>query len=540
MGTLLNWTLFGALLLAACASTPQVIPAPTPFNSTQTPENTATIATVPIRVFMDPQLPTNFRTPQKTSTDVTFVETLAESQVQVTFSDAPSNMNWVYALVAPFPTVTDGVSLTDLMKAWRGDFSKNEIKKSILMNEETRSNLSKLWGEPSVQGVKILSSDQIQTQAWKGMPSWAIVPFEELNPKWKVLEIDGKSPLAKDFVEAEYPLVINMKFSGDEQAVSQLNAFAESNPLPIKMTNREASLLSVVMLTGTTALTRDTGKQMDAKGVMYPSGDIMEWFHQADIIHISNEVSFMNGCEIGDRIKFCSKPEYFGLLMGIGANVIELTGNHLLDFGQEPFLYTLNLYKENQIPSYGGGTNLEDARKPLLIEDHGNKIAFLGCNYGFPESDMATSTAPGANPCDKDWIQSAIQDLKKQGYLIIFTFQDIEICTLEPSDSQRGDFFRAAEAGADIVSGSQAHCPQAVTFHEGAFIHYGLGNLFFDQMDPLSQKEMVDLHYFYDGRYISTQFLTGILEDSAKPRPMTATERENLLYQIFEHSVWDN
>jgi hypothetical protein len=50
---------------------------------------------------------------------------------------------------------------------------------------------------------------------------------------------------------------------------------------------------------------------------------------------------------------------------------------------------------------------------------------------------------------------------------------------------------------------------------------------------------MVDLHYFYDGRYISTQFLTAILEDSAKPRPMTVTERENLLYSIFEASIWE-
>jgi poly-gamma-glutamate synthesis protein (capsule biosynthesis protein) len=506
---------------------------------TPTLQSTSAISPETIKIFVDPLLPRDFRSQIKSSEEITFVETLSESQVQLTFSESPSGMNWVYALVVPFPTVMDGAALADLKKAWMGDFTGNAITNSIEMNAETRGIFSKLWGEPSELGVKVLAPDQIQPEPFNGLQRWALIPFEYLNPKWKVLEIDGKSPLSKDFSEGDYPLALNMKFTGDEKAISRLNILLESNPSLIQMTNRDASLLSVVMLTGTTALTRDTGKQMDAKGVMYPTSEIMDWFHRADIIHISNEVSFMKGCVVGDRSKFCSKPEYLGLLMGIGTNVIELTGNHLLDFGVDPFLFTLNLYKQNHIPYYGGGSNLEDARKPLLIEDHGNKIAFLGCNYGYPKSDIATATSPGTNPCDNNWMKSAIQDLKSRGYMVIFTFQDIEVCTPEPVDTQRGDFFRAAEAGADIVSGSQAHCPQAVTFHQGAFIHYGLGNLFFDQMDPLTRKEMVDLHYFYDGRYISTQFLTAILEDSAKPRPMTVTERENLLYSIFGASVWE-
>lgn len=531
--------LIGALLLASCVNSTQVTSTPVLIFPTPILQSTSTIAPETINVFVDPILPSDFRTQIKSSPEVIFVETLSESKVQLTFSDAPSDMNWVYALAVPFPTVMDGVSLADLKRAWMGDFSGNPITNPISMTQETRDIFSKLWGEPSDSGIKILTLEQLQFNPLDGMSKWALVPFAYLYPKWKVLQIDGNSPLSKDFSEADYPLALNMKFSGDEKVISRLKVLLQSNPRLIQMTNRDASLLSVVMLTGTTALTRDIGKQMDAKGVMYPASDIMDWFHQADIIHISNEVSFMNGCVVGDRGKFCSKLEYLGLLTGIGTNVIELTGNHLLDFGVDPFLFTLNLYKQNHIPYYGGGSNLEDARKPLLIEDRGNKIAFLGCNYGVPKSDMATATSPGTNPCDNDWMKSAIQDLKSRGYMVIFTFQDIEVCTLEPADTQRGDFFRAAEAGADIVSGSQAHCPQAVTFHQGAFIHYGLGNLFFDQMDSLMRKEMVDLHYFYDGRYISTQFLTAILEDSAKPRPMTVTERENLLYSIFGASVWE-
>jgi len=536
---LLCWILVGVVILTGCKTqeqSPQILSTST---LTEIPIPTQTTTPSPIRVYIDPKLPSGFRNQFSSLPDAQIVETVDASQVQLTFSVTPSDMFWVYALVAPFPTVTDGVDLTDLKRAWAGDFSTNVIKQPILLSEETKDVFSSLWGEPSKDSVQILASDLLQKQAWKDVSSWAIVPFEELNPQWKVLEIEGKSPLSKDFSYQDYSLSINMNFKGDQDSVQRLEDLLHSDQHLVNLTNRDPSLLSVVMVTGTTALTRDIGKQMDAKGIMYPASDIMNWFKQANIIHISNEVSFMDGCDLRDRGKLCAKPAYLELLIGIGTQVVELTGNHLLDFGPEPFLATLELYRQAGLKTYGGGMDLTDAQKPLLIEDHGNKIAFLGCNYGQPQSDLATTNSPGANPCNNGWMKSTIQDLKKQGYLVIFTFQDMESCTIEPLTSQRGDFFRAAEDGADIVSGSQSHCPQTMTFHQGAFIHYGLGNFFFDQMDPLQQREMVDLHYFYNGRYISTQFLTGILEDSAKPRPMNPTERMNLLTQVFENSVWE-
>ena len=104
---------------------------------------------------------------------------------------------------------------------------------------------------------------------------------------------------------------------------------------------------------------------------------------------------------------------------------------------------------------------------------------------------------------------------------------------------RRFGFRRMADAGALIVSGSQAHTPQAMEFYNGSFIHYGLGNLFFDQMVDFARPEFIDRHVFYDGRYISTELLTAILEDYAKPRPMTPEERAKLLTDIFAASEWN-
>jgi poly-gamma-glutamate synthesis protein (capsule biosynthesis protein) len=76
-------------------------------------------------------------------------------------------------------------------------------------------------------------------------------------------------------------------------------------------------------------------------------------------------------------------------------------------------------------------------------------------------------------------------------------------------------------------------------FHQGSFIHYGLGNLFFDQMHSLAyRQEFLDRHVFYDGRHISTELLTAMLEDFSQPRPMSTQEREQFLERIFEASGW--
>ena len=54
--------------------------------------------------------------------------------------------------------------------------------------------------------------------------------------------------------------------------------------------------MTVVVMTGTTSLVRGTAYMMNLKGITYPGLDIQPWLSQADITHISNEVSFYGGC----------------------------------------------------------------------------------------------------------------------------------------------------------------------------------------------------------------------------------------------------
>ena len=77
-----------------------------------------------------------------------------------------------------------------------------------------------------------------------------------------------------------------------------------------------------------------------------------------------------------------------------------------------------------------------------------------------------------------------------------------------------------------------------MTFEGDSFVHYGLGNLFFDQMYPAYRPEFLDEHLFYQGEYINTILHTAILEDYAKPRLMTTEERKAFLEEVFGASSW--
>jgi len=449
-------------------------------------------------------------------------------------------ISWHYVLVAPFATLTDDVSLEEFRQAWNGTPTGAWAAQSLLMDEPTRHALTSLFGPPAAGAVQTLPAERLLQTAWENPDLWAVIPFEDLQPKWKVIALDGQSPIHKDFQPQTYPLRVDFLCEGDCQSVA------------LPASNRDPDRLTTLIMTGVTALVRATAYKMEQKGLLYPGEVVRDTFRQADLLHISNEVPFAEGCPPPNpgatrRIVFCSDPKYFALLQDIGADLIELTGNHFADWGTKATLFTTALYRQHGLPYFGGGDNLEEALRPLRIEHNGNRLAFLGCNPVGPDFALATPDRPGAAPCDEDDFIEQIARLRAEGYLVIMTFQYYEYYTPDPRPWQLRDFRRMAEAGAVIVSGSQAHMAQAMEFYQDTFIHYGLGNLFFDQMNyilpdgsitTLTRQAFYDRHVFYDGRHISTELLTGQLEDFSRPRWMTPEERAAFLKRIWAFTDW--
>jgi hypothetical protein len=524
---------------------------PTP---TRTPVPTLRPTAAPIvdpAVWFEESLPELLRQQIQFTLPIRTAPSAAEADLRI--GVVPSDQStaaWVFAVVAPFPTVLDEVSRDDLRRAWRGERVEALNGSPLMVSPGTKFAFEGVWGPASEDGVLIVSEQQLLERAWQERPSWALVPFEKLEPRWKVLRVDGVSPLDKGFSVGRYPLVVRFGVTEAEKAATAI----------MPETNRDPLRLTVVALTGVTALTRGTGWQMEQNGMTFPGQDIWPWLREADITHISNEVPFTPLCHAANPFQttliFCSRPEYIELLDYVGTDVVELTGNHLMDWGEAALEYTLDLFDERGYLYYAGGRNQEEARAPLLMEHNGNKIAFIGCNSFGPPGVWATENRVGAANCtDYGWMKGEIQEQLDNGYIPIVTLQHVEIYSSRPSPLAERDFLPLAEAGAAIVSGSQAHYPHGMAFVEGRLVHYGLGNLFFDQMDtpigagpilfnpdelPIAgvRLQFIDRHILYAGRHISTELLTAVLEDYSRPRPMTEEERRIFLRDIFQASGW--
>ena len=448
----------------------------------------------------------------------------------------------VYALVAPFFTVPDDITLKDLNFILTGKSNQEERPFKALYAKEPLNLLQRLIDPknptrvaltPSTTDIPVIHEDD-----------WMIVPFEELQPEFKVISIDGISPLDDDFDPSKYALSlpIGVRLGATDCEIETellISLLPESNFKPGQLTS--------LIMTGVTAMARDTAFVMSTEGALYPGTNIRNVMRNADLTHISNEVSFFEDCPFPDPdydgFIFCSDPEYIDLLVDLGTDIVELTGNHNNDvraiYKVDSVPYSLDLYRKNDMKWYAGGTNLTNAKAPLKIEHNGNKLAFVGCNSYGPYLAWATDDSSGSAPCeDWQWIKQTISELKQEGYLPIVTLQFQEEYLYTATSTAIRDFRPLAEAGAVIVNGSQSHVGKALEFYSNALIHYGLGNLFFDQPGYfITYDGFIQKHFFYQGQHISTQLLTITVEDTAKPRFMTPEERTKFLQDIFDAST---
>jgi hypothetical protein len=440
---------------------------------------------------------------------------------------------WVFAVAAPFATVIDHTTMEEVRTGWQTGVS---AAGSLILSKTTAAAFSALWGEPS-SAVQIVEGDQLVDSLWGARPSWTLMPYDELTPELKVLNLNGQSPLDKQLDINTYPLRIPIGMSGDTDAVREFSAAWGD-----LKSNRDPGLMTRIAMSGVTALSRATAYQMELRGVTVPGEVVGTVLRNADFAHVSHEVSFVAECPypnpIGDPI-FCARDKYLELLTSIGTDVVELTGNHVNDWGAGTSARSIDMYLETGIQTFGGGRTLDEANQPLLIEHNGNKIAFVGCNPVGPPGAWATEFQSGSRPCDYEAFYAQIRELHETGYMVIATLQYAEYYQYAPAANQRSDFRALIDAGADVVSGSQGHHAQGFDLYDGGFIHYGLGNLFFDQMDMLGTRQsFIDSYIIYNGELISVELYTSLIEDYCCPREMTTEERAELLELVFQASGW--
>ncbi len=518
--------------------TPTEPPLPT-ASATLAP--TATPTSEPVYLRADPDLPAAFE--QSLKLEGTDFQRVSSGKTSAVLDYGRGNpiSTWIYALAAPFPTVTNTIPAKTFLGFWQRAEAAPFTR--LILDAETLKALQSRWGAPTGD-VEVLDADRLLLAAWTTENTWAVIPFEQIQPRWKVIALDGQSPLHKDFEQQKYPLVVPISLTASQGAQSA--ALAERLQPFLAQSNRDPDKLVTVILTGVTAMVRGTASEMEEKGITRGAEVIGPVTREADILHISNEVPFAVDCKdpvpkLSGKLSFCSKDSYLELLEAVGTDVVELTGDHFQDWGEAALEHTLELYRQNGLPYYGGGLNIEEARQPVKLEIKGTKIAFLGCNAKPTIYGNATAEKGGNFRCDWEYMTAEVKSLRAEGYLPIVTFQHLEFYQWTAQSQLVADFHKMADAGAVIVSGSQSHQPHGMEITDTAVLHYGLGNLFFDQygLALYTNYGFLDRHVFYDGKYLGVEPLPIQFKDYSQPVWPEEATRSWLMEVFFSVSEWN-
>ncbi len=395
--------------------------------------------------------------------------------------------------------------------------AKNYLEKPELLGGEFLDKISVPVTNFYSTDTNIIADDPdlLFTDAYVSEITFTMINIDELDFQQKLLSINDKYYLDEFNSGAVFRVI---KFESEKYEEEILPLIGDS----FKKDFPEKDTVLTFAQTGVTALSRGMNEKLYQVGeVTYFSEKIKDFLSSFDLTHTSNESSFT---DFATSRNICSDKRFINTLLDIGLDIVELTGNHNQDCGDQATLETIDLYNTNGIKIVGGGKTAEEAAIPLEISEKDSNITFLA--YNLSTGGATYDNTPGANQYYEENAISEITAAKERGDFIIVDIQyyecsayasEYEDATCDAADSAAGDqigFFRhLIDLGADIVVGTSAHQPQTFELYGDGAIYYGLGNLFFDQVWwPGTTRSLILAHYFYKGELLQTKIVPTVYD----------------------------
>jgi poly-gamma-glutamate capsule biosynthesis protein CapA/YwtB (metallophosphatase superfamily) len=150
---------------------------------------------------------------------------------------------------------------------------------------------------------------------------------------------------------------------------------------------------------------------------------------------------------------FRAPPAATEVLNRLGVDCVTLANNHALDFGAEALLDTFEYLGTAGIKWVGAGTNLEEARRPAVLEVDGFRLAVIG-GSDHPAEFAARPDAPGI-AYGLEWLAAAIDGPDADAVLVTPHWGPNMTAVPRPDVRRAAAALRAA--GATVVAGHSAH-----------------------------------------------------------------------------------
>ena len=186
------------------------------------------------------------------------------------------------------------------------------------------------------------------------------------------------------------------------------------------------------------------------------------------------------------RLMHTIDPAAVSVLHRMNADIWNLCNNHIMDAGQEGLALTLECAKENGAAALGVGMNLDEACRPVYLDEAGGIGMFAvgyrrGCKPAGPDKGGCL------NWNETDTIRSIISEIKSKCRWCIVVSHGGEEFTALPTPYTRDRYLEYLDLGADAVICHHPHVPMNYEKVGDKYIFYSLGNFIFDTPYQRSQ-----------------------------------------------------
>ncbi len=269
----------------------------------------------------------------------------------------------------------------------------------------------------------------------------------------------------------------------------------------------------------------------------YPLRGVREIVRGADVAFTNLEMP------LSDRARhtgaFMGRTAFADALRWAGFDVVSIANNHAFDAMETGLLDTMTSLRRAGVGFVGGGENLEEARKPHIVEVDGISIGFLAYTWsvnlvgawGFPGPDRS-----GVMPLDPILIEEDIERVRAEVDYVALSFHWAVENSMDTHPEARNFAHRMIDAGADLILGHHPHVPRGVEVYDGGVIFYSLGNLIFGHN-----------HTYWGDNYLARVTLTperitgvevipvaGEGNDMSQPYPTEGARAQMLLRKVQE------
>lgn len=218
----------------------------------------------------------------------------------------------------------------------------------------------------------------------------------------------------------------------------------------------------------------------DLEQSSYKRNVLYKLFYEADLRIVNLEQAISDNNFVADKCTLYSNTESIANLKKNKIDVVNLANNHIQDKGLEGIKETIEILEKNNIKSFGAGSCLKEARKPILIN---KEIALLGyCEFGkkyLKQIQIADHNCPGVATILFDEIIKDIDLLPKNMKVIIYFHWGKENVWFPPFNDIK--LARKLLKNKKVISiiGMHSHLPQGFISYKNKKAYMSLGNFLF-------------------------------------------------------------